>query len=133
MAVITLEMLVVGGVFLVLLTTIVLRARAKRKKGYKMNAKVVRTAADQANELIDNRELPNGGARVVDRIEPSFGEIDSSDDAFPQDDYEPAAPEVSDSDTASDEAFAQMQEDHAVAVEVREEHPLTQTVAKEVV
>ena len=35
MAVITLEMLVVGGVFLVLLTTIVLRARAKRKKGYK--------------------------------------------------------------------------------------------------
>ena len=109
MAVITLEMLVVGGVFLVLLTTIVLRARAKRKKGYKMNAKGVRTATDQANELIDNRELPNGGARVVDRIEPSFGEIESSDDAFPQDDYEPAAPEVPDSDAASDEAFAQMQ------------------------
>ena len=32
MAVITLEMLVVGGVFLVLLTTIVLRARASVKR-----------------------------------------------------------------------------------------------------
>ena len=130
MAVITLEMLVVGGVFLVLLMTIVLRARAKRKKGYKMNAKVVRTAADQANDLIDNRELPNGGARAVDRIEPSFGEIDSPDDALPEDDYEPTVPAVSDADAASNEAAAPMQEDRAAAVEVREEPPLTESVAK---
>lgn len=78
MAVITVEMLIVGGIFLVLLSTIVLRARAKRRNGYKMNAKVVRTAADQANDLIDNRELPNGGGRVVGRIEPSFGDLDAS-------------------------------------------------------
>lgn len=95
-----------------------------------MNAKVVRTAADQANDLIDNRELPNGGARAVDRIEPSFGEIDSPDDALPEDDYEPTVPAVSDADAASNEAAAPMQEDRAAAVEVREEPPLTESVAK---
>ena len=130
MAVITLEMLVVGGVFLVLLTTIVLRARAKRKKGYKMNAKVVRTAADQANDLIDNRELPNGGARVVNRIEPSFGDIDSPDEVLEGDDYEPAAQEVSESDAVIDEAAAHMQEELPAVVEATEEPRRTEHEGK---
>jgi cell division protein ZipA len=94
MAVITLEMLIVGGVFLVLLAIIVMRTRAKRKRGYKMKAKVVRSAADQANDLIDDRELPNGGARVVDRIEPSFGDIDSPDETLPDHDQGYATPET---------------------------------------
>ena len=97
-----------------------------------MNAKVVRTAADQANDLIDNRELPNGGARVVDRIEPSFGEIDSSDDAFPQMIMNRLHLRYP---TPMRRAMKQLlnAEDQAVAVEVREEHPLTQSVAKAVV
>lgn len=134
MAVITVETLVVGGVFLVLLATIVLRARAKRKKGYKMNAKVVRTAADQANDLIENRELPNGGARVVDRIEPSFGDIDSHDESLPDDDYKYAAPEDLEREppTENHEAAASAQEEAQVAVQMSDEPPLSEAVSKAV-
>ena len=130
MAVITLEMLIVGGVFLVLLAIIVMRTRAKRKRGYKMNAKVVRTAAEQANDLIDNRELPNGGARVVDRIEPSFGDIDSHDDAPPEDDYEPASPEPSEPISEAYDVVDSAQVEAPAVAELPEVPSLSEPVPK---
>jgi len=131
MAVITLEMLVVGGVFLVLLTTILMRARAKRKRGYKMNAKVVRTAADQVNDSIDNRELPNGGARIVDRIEPSFGDIESPADSLAKDDYGYAIPEELDRESSTENYDAvAAQGAEPLAAELSEAPSITEPVAK---
>ena len=61
--------------FLGLVVAIVVMTRRKRRNGYKMNARVVRddTPVPDPHDRT-SRELPNGGARVVGRQEPTFGE-----------------------------------------------------------
>jgi cell division protein ZipA len=62
--------------FLGLVVAIVVMTRRKRRNDYKMNARVVRddTPVPDPHDRT-SRELPNGGARVVGRQEPTFGEF----------------------------------------------------------
>jgi len=58
-----------------LVIALVVNTRRKRRNGYKMNARVVRddTPVHDPHDRT-SRELPNGGARVVSRQEPTFGD-----------------------------------------------------------
>jgi cell division protein ZipA len=62
-------------IILGLVTALVVNTRRKRRNDYKMNARVVRddTPAPDPYDR-STRELPNGGARVVGRQEPTFGD-----------------------------------------------------------
>ena len=66
---------------IVLCVALVISARRRRRKGYKMNARVVRDDASASNsDDRASRELPNGGARIVGRQEPTFGSLDDPAD-----------------------------------------------------
>jgi len=68
---------------LVLCVALVISTRRRHRKGYKLNARVVRddTPVPDPHDRT-SRELPNGGARVVGgRQEPTFGSFDDSADA----------------------------------------------------
>ena len=56
-----------------LCVALVVSARRRRRQGYKMNARVVRddTPVPDPHDR-SSRELPNGGARIVGRQEPTF-------------------------------------------------------------
>ena len=59
---------------MVLCVALIISARRRRRQGYKMNARVVRDDAPVPDPHDRSaRELPNGGARVVGRQEPTFG------------------------------------------------------------
>ena len=73
-----------------LVGALVVNMRRKRRNGYKMNARVVRDDAPLPDPHDrTSRELPNGGARVVGRQEPTFG------DYFSEPHLDEAATEVS--------------------------------------
>ena len=64
---------------LVLCVALIVSARRRRRQGYKMNARVVRDDAPVPDRHDRSaRELPNGGARVVGRQDPTFGTFDES-------------------------------------------------------
>ena len=64
---------------LVLCVALIVSARRRRRQGYKMNARVVRDDAPVPDPHDRSaRELPNGGARVVGRQDPTFGTFDES-------------------------------------------------------
>ena len=64
---------------LVLCVALMVSARRRRRQGYKMNARVVRDDAPVPDPHDRSaRELPNGGARVVGRQDPTFGTFDES-------------------------------------------------------
>lgn len=60
-----------------LCVALVVSARRRRRQGYKMNARVVRddTPVPDPHDRT-SRELPNGGARIVGRQEPTFGSLE---------------------------------------------------------
>ena len=64
-----------------LVTAFVISTRRKRRNDYKMNARVVRddTPVPDPHDRT-SRELPNGGARVIGRQEPTFGDYFSERD-----------------------------------------------------
>ncbi|MEC8158725.1 MAG: cell division protein ZipA [Pseudomonadota bacterium] len=68
----TIAILIIFG----LVIALVVNTRRKRRNEYKMNARVVRddTPVPDPHDRT-SRELPNGGARVVGRKEPTFGEF----------------------------------------------------------
>ena len=68
----TIAILIIFG----LVVALVVNTRRKRRNDYKMNARVVRddTPVPDPHDRT-SRELPNGGARVVGRQEPTFGEF----------------------------------------------------------
>ena len=68
----TIAMLIIFG----LVIAFVVNTRRKRRNEYKMNARVVRddTPVPDPHDRT-SRELPNGGARVVGRKEPTFGKF----------------------------------------------------------
>jgi cell division protein ZipA len=64
---------------LVLCVALIVSARRRRRQGYKMNARVMRDDAPVPDPHDRSaRELPNGGARVVGRQEPTFGTFHES-------------------------------------------------------
>ena len=64
---------------LVLCVALIVSARRRRRQGYKMNARVMRDDAPVPDPHDRSaRELPNGGARVVGRQEPTFGTFNES-------------------------------------------------------
>ena len=64
---------------MVLCVALIISARRRRRQGYKMNARVVRDDAPVPDPHDRSaRELPNGGARVVGRQEPTFGTFHES-------------------------------------------------------
>ena len=64
---------------MVLCVALIISARRRRLQGYKMNARVVRDDAPVPDPHDRSaRELPNGGARVVGRQEPTFGTFHES-------------------------------------------------------
>ena len=67
----TIAILIIFG----LVVALVVNTRRKRRNDYKMNARVVRddTPVPDPHDRT-SRELPNGGARVVGRQEPTFGD-----------------------------------------------------------
>lgn len=67
----TIAILIILG----LVVALVVNMRRKRRNDYKMNARVVRddTPIPDPHDRT-SRELPNGGARVVGRQEPTFGD-----------------------------------------------------------
>lgn len=67
----TIAILIILG----LVVALVVNMRRKRRNDYKMNARVVRddTPVPDPHDRT-SRELPNGGARVVGRQEPTFGD-----------------------------------------------------------
>ena len=68
----TIAILIIFG----LVVALVVNTRRKRRDDYKMNARVVRDDAPVPDPHDrSSRELPNGGARVVGRQEPTFGEF----------------------------------------------------------
>ena len=74
----TIAILIIFG----LVVALVVNTRRKRRNDYKMNARVVRDdtpAPDPQGR--SSRELPNGGARVVERQEPTFGDYISESDS----------------------------------------------------
>ena len=74
----TIAILIIFG----LVVALVVNTRRKRRNDYKMNARVVRddTPAPDPHDR-SSRELPNGGARVVERREPTFGDYISEPDS----------------------------------------------------
>ena len=74
----TIAILIIFG----LVVALVVNTRRKRRNDYKMNARVVRddTPAPDPHDR-SSRELPNGGARVVERQEPTFGDYISEPDS----------------------------------------------------
>ena len=67
----TIAILIILGLVVVLIVNM----RRKRRNDYKMNARVVRDDAPVPDPHDrTSRELPNGGARVVGRQEPTFGD-----------------------------------------------------------
>lgn len=72
-----LALLLVLGLCVALAVT----ARRRHRQSYKMNARVTRDDAHVPDPHDrTSRELPNGGGRVVDRQEPTFGCLDESTD-----------------------------------------------------
>ena len=68
----TIAILIIFG----LVVALVVNTRRKRRDDYKMNARVVRDDAPVPDPHDrTSRELPNGGARLVGRQEPTFGEF----------------------------------------------------------
>jgi len=67
----TIAILIILG----LVVALIVNMRRKRRNDYKMNARVVRddTPVPDPHDRT-SRELPNGGARVVGRQEPTFGD-----------------------------------------------------------
>ena len=67
-----------------LCVALIVSARRRRRQGYKMNARVARgdTPIPESHDRT-SRELPNGGARIVGRQEPSFGSLDQLADDGP--------------------------------------------------
>ena len=67
----TVAILIIFG----LVIALVVNTRRKRRNQYKMNARIVRDDAPIPDPHDrSSRELPNGGARVVGRQEPTFGD-----------------------------------------------------------
>jgi cbb3-type cytochrome oxidase subunit 3 len=67
----TIAILIIFG----LVVALVVNTRRKRRNDYKMNARVVRDDSPVPDPHDrTSRELPNGGARVVGRQEPTFGD-----------------------------------------------------------
>ena len=67
----TIAILIILG----LIVALIVNMRRKRRNDYKMNARVVRddTPVPDPHDRT-SRELPNGGARVVARLETTFGD-----------------------------------------------------------
>jgi len=75
----TIETVLALILVMVLCVALIVSARRRRRQGYKMNARVVRDDAPVPDPHDrSTRELPNGGARVVGRQEPTFGTFDES-------------------------------------------------------
>ena len=75
----TIETVLALILVMVLCVALIVSARRRRRHGYKMNARVVRDDAPVPDPHDrSTRELPNGGARVVGRQEPTFGTFDES-------------------------------------------------------
>ena len=75
----TIETVLALVLVMVLCVALIVSARRRRRQGYKMNARVVRDDAPVPDPHDrSTRELPNGGARVVGRQEPTFGTFDES-------------------------------------------------------
>ena len=81
----TIETTIAVMIIFGLVIALIVNTRRKRRNDYKMNARVVRddTPAPHPHDRT-SRELPNGGARVIGRQEPTFGEF------FPEPDLEDA-------------------------------------------
>lgn len=77
----TTETMIAVLLILALVVALVVNARRKRRSDIKMNARVVRddTPVPDPHDRT-SRELPHGGARVVGRHEPTFGEFFSEPD-----------------------------------------------------
>ena len=86
----TIAILIILG----LVVALVVNMRRKRRNDYKMNARVVRddTPAPDPHDRT-SRELPSGGARVVGRQEPTFG------DYFSDSNLDEATTDLSELDT----------------------------------
>ena len=86
----TIAILIILG----LVVALIVNMRRKRRNDYKMNARVVRddTPVPDPHDRT-SRELPNGGARVVGRQEPTFG------DYFSESNLDEAATDLSKPDT----------------------------------
>ena len=75
----TIETVLALILVMVLCVALIVSARRRPRQGYKMNARVVRDDAPVPDPHDrSTRELPNGGARVVGRQEPTFGTFDES-------------------------------------------------------
>jgi cell division protein ZipA len=104
----TIAILIILG----LVTALVVNTRRKRRNDYKMNARVVRDDTPVPDPYDrKSRELPNGGARVVGRQEPTFGDYFSEpkpDDAA-TDSLKPDIDDTGDSDAeaASDSVLSE--------------------------
>lgn len=71
----TIEVTGIILVFVALVVAVIYTLR-KRRDGYKMNARIVRDDSPVPDPHDrTSRELPNGGARVIGRQEPTFGEF----------------------------------------------------------
>ena len=65
-----------------LVVALIVNTRRKRRNEYKMNARVVRAGSPVPDPHDrSSRELPNGGARVVGRQQPTFGDYFSEPDS----------------------------------------------------
>jgi cell division protein ZipA len=86
----TIAILIILG----LVVALIVNMRRKRRNDYKMNARVVRddTPVPDPHDRT-SRELPNGGARVVGRQEPTFG------DYFSESNLDESATDLSKLDT----------------------------------
>ena len=77
---------------LVLCVALIVSARRRRRQDYKMNARVVRDDAPVPDPHDRSaRELPNGGARVVGRQDPTFGTFDESATGMPTPEFDDEA------------------------------------------
>ena len=92
-------------IILGLVTALVVNTRRKRRNDYKMNARVVRDDTPVPDPYDrSSRELPNGGARVVGRQEPTFGDYFSNpnlDDSV-TDSLKPDIDDAGDSDAEAE-------------------------------
>ena len=107
----TIAILIILG----LVVALIVNMRRKRRNDYKMNARVVRddTPVPDPHDRT-SRELPNGGARVVGRQEPTFGDyfsesnLDESTTDLSKLDTDVAGdmdPDVGNDSALSEEAF----------------------------
>ena len=101
-----------------LVIALVVNTRRKRRNVYKMNARVVRDDAPVPDPHDrTSRELPNGGARVVGRQEPTFGEF-FSELNFDEGDIDLSKPDVGVSENIHAEAGDDQALDKKVAFDV---------------